>query len=147
MAPVVALLMTAVASAAPTPITFKPEILLMRSTEKAKETSFKYAALSPKTIDPEKKTAAFAYSADNRNVSVTIKAEPPAKDGTVRAIVTILRKKPMPDGSGEDTMRRSTEKVFVPGKPVVVERDIRISEDNLVPDGTVELVQLTLVKG
>jgi hypothetical protein len=128
-------------------ITFKPEVLLLRRSNEGKEASYKYAALTPKTLAGKEPTVTFGYSADGRNVRVTITAVgPPEKDGSVKAIVTVLRKKPLPDGTGEDIIRRTVQKVFEPGKPLVADRDMRISEDDTIPDGTVELLQLTLEK-
>lgn len=129
------------------PITFKPEVLLLRRSNEGKEASYKYAALTPKTLTGKEPAVTFGYSADGRNVRVTITAVgPPDKDGSVKAIVTVLRKKPLPDGAGEDIIRRTVQKVFQPGKPLVADRDMRISEDDTIPDGTVELLQLTLEK-
>lgn len=128
---------------AASPITFQPEVLLMKTTGKGAERSFAYAKLKPAIITGKENQAVFRYRADIDVVSVTITAKGPDANGAVTATVLTQRKRTLPDGNDETTNQTGVY-VFTPGKSLIVDSRPRMLANNV--DANVEMLQLMLEK-
>jgi hypothetical protein len=134
---------TATLCAAATPLTFQPEVLLMKTADKGADRSFAYAKLKPVAIAGKENQAVFRYRADIDVVSVTITAKAPDASGVVTATVFTQRKRTLPDGNDETTNQTGIYK-FTPGKSLIVDNRPRMMANNI--DANVEMLQLTLEK-
>ena len=126
-----------------TPISFQPEVLMMKTTSKGVERSFAYAKLKPAVISGKENQAVFRYRADIDVVSVTITTKAPDANGIVTATVFTQRKRTLPDGNDETTSQTGVY-AFTPGKSLIVDSRPRMMPNNI--DANVEMLQLTLEK-
>jgi hypothetical protein len=125
------------------PITFQPEVLLMKTASRGTEKSFTYAKLKPAIPEGKNSEAVFRYRADTDTVTVSIKTTGPDTSGTVTATVFTQRKRTLADGHDDTTNKTGVYK-FTPGKSLIVDSQPRMLANEI--DANVEILQLTLVK-
>ncbi|GEM_PF-6888911 len=125
-------------------VTFQPEVLLMRTSENARDKSFKYATLKPVEVDDKTGFGTFNYraSAEGIVVDVTITVKKKAANGTLTVNVRVVRTKL--NEAGGDQIARNKDFTFRPGTSLIVDNDWRLKDRG--PDGVAEILQLTLVK-
>lgn len=130
------------ARAAGTP-TYRPEVLLMKSTHDGGEESFEYAKLKPVVTAGSPATAVFRYRADVDVVTCTVVAKPPDAKGAVVTSITIQRSGTDADGNNVSSTV-SQDRIFAPGQSLIVHTNPRVFQGG--HSKNVEILQLTLEK-